>query len=108
MNTSREMRTDFVLNLISGALFLCTAARVLASLTNHGDFPRQMFSWERPHEIAAAASPIVFLCACILVVFRPRTGYALGLVGCLLALPLLVRTEISTDWNSWIFLNHDG
>ena len=103
------MRTDFIPNLISGTLFLCIAVSVSAFLTNQGDFPSQMFSWQRPDEIAAAASPIVFLCACILVGFRPRTGYALGLVGCLLALPLFVRMEISlTPWNSWIFLNQDG
>jgi hypothetical protein len=103
------MHADFIPNLIAGALFLCIAASVLAFLTNQGDFPSQMFSWQRPDEIAAAASPMVFLCACILVVVRPRSGYPIGLVGCLLALPLFVRMEISlAPWNSWIFLNQDG
>jgi hypothetical protein len=104
-----EMRTDLIPNLIAGALFLCISASVLAFLTNQGEFPSQIFSWQRPDEIAAAASPVVFLCACILVVFRPRSGYGLGLVGCLLALPLFVRIQISlAPWNSWIFLNQDG
>ena len=109
MNISRDMHADFIPNLIAGALFLCIAASVLAFLTNQGDYPSQMFSWQRPDVIAAAASPMVFLCASILVVVRPRRGYALGLVGCLLALPLFVRMEISlAPWNSWIFLNQDG
>lgn len=109
MDTSREIRNDFIPNLIAGALFLCIAVSLGAFLTNQGDFPSQMFSWQRPDEIAAAASPIVFLCACILVVVIPHSGYVLGLVGCLLALPLFVRMEISlAPWNSWIFLNQDG
>jgi hypothetical protein len=109
MDTSRESRLDIAPKLISAALFLCTAVSIAAFLTIQPDFPRQMLSWRRPDEIAAAASPLVFLCACVLVFFRPRFGYALSLLGGFLALPLFVRIELSlAPWNSWIILNQGG
>jgi hypothetical protein len=62
--------------------------------------------WSRPLQVAAAASAPAFLSACILVFFRPRWGYALGLVAGLLPLPSFVRIETSdTSWSSWVFFN---
>ena len=49
-----------------------------------------------------------FLCAGVLVFFRPRLGYILGLVAGLVALPWLVWSELSLDpWNSWVLLIQD-
>lgn len=108
MDTLRETRPDIVPKLISVALFLCAAGSISAFLTIEYDFPSQIFSWHRPDEIAAAVSPLVLLCACVLVLFRPRLGYALSLLGGFLALPFFVRVELSlAPWNSWIFLNRD-
>ena len=60
----------------------------------------------RPLQVGAAASAPVFLSACLLVFFRPRWGYGLGLVAGLLPLPSFVRIETSdTSWSSWIFFN---
>lgn len=62
--------------------------------------------WSRPLQVAAAASAPVFLSACLLVFFRPRWGYCLGLVAALLSLPSFVRIETSdASWSSWIFFN---
>ena len=67
-----------------------------------------MSSWDRPLELAAEASPLVFLCAAVLVFLRPRLGYALGLAAGLIALPWLARAEtLLHPWNSWIFLNSE-
>lgn len=68
-----------------------------------------MPSWRRPIEIAAGASPLVFLWACVLVFFRPRLGDGLGLVAGLIALPWLVQIEVApATWNSWLFFNSEG
>src|SRR5258708_17941934 len=109
MGDSWKTRYDLTDQIIAAALFLCTAASISAFLTNPGIFPWEVFRWGRPDKIAAALSPLVFLCGSVLILTRPRFGYSLGLLGCLLALPLFVRTEISpSSWNSWTFLNHDG
>ena len=64
--------------------------------------------WDGPLEIAAEVSPLVFFSACVLVFFRPRLGYVLGLAAGLIGLPWFVRTEFMLSyWNSWIFLNYE-
>ncbi len=50
----------------------------------------------------------MFVCASILVFFRHRLGYGLGMAAGLIALPWFVLREISlASWNSWIFLNYE-
>ena len=56
-------------------------------------------------DVAAFASPLAFLCACVLVFFRPVFGYGPGLFAGLIALPWLVWTEAVLYDNSWISLN---
>jgi hypothetical protein len=102
-------RPDIASRLIVTALFLSIGISVSAFLTKQDDIGFRTFSWQRMDEIAAATSPFVFLCACVLVLWRPRFGYGAGLLGSLLALPLFVRIELSlAPWNSWIFLDQDG
>ncbi|HEX3745681.1 MAG TPA: hypothetical protein VHW09_17185 [Bryobacteraceae bacterium] len=53
----------------------------------------------------AGVSPLVFLCACVLVFLRPSFGYLLGLLAGLAALPWLVWSELSlAPWNTWVLL----
>lgn len=90
-------------------LFLCTAMSVGGVLLDipDGPFPGSMSVWDRPAKIAVQASPFVFVCASILVFFRRRFGYGMGLAAGLIALPWFVLTELSLlPWNSWIFLNY--
>jgi hypothetical protein len=57
--------------------------------------------------LASLASPVLFLVASVVVFYRPRVAYALGLAAALLALTWLVWTEwVQAPWaNSWILLN---
>jgi hypothetical protein len=55
-----------------------------------------------PAELAARMSPLVFLCACVLVFVRHRLGYGLGIVAGLTALPWFIQIEFSPGtWGSW-------
>jgi len=93
--------------LTAAVLFLLAGASIVSALlTALSPWPGRMSIWDSPLWIAAEASPLVFLSACVLVFFRPRLGYALGLVAGVIALPWFVRSEFMLDpWNSWIFLN---
>jgi len=96
--------------LTVAVLFFCTAASISCTFLAIPDmaFPGIMSSWDRPVEVIAEASPLVLICASILV-FRHRLGYGLGLIAGLIALPWFVRTELSlAPWNSWVFLNYES
>ena len=61
-----------------------------------------------PASIAALVSPLAFMGAAVLVFFRPRFGYRLGLAAALLALPWFVQTERALQasfGSSWIVFN---
>ena len=98
--------------LIASALFLCTAVSVAFTFlrTPNGPwFLAVISSAPAAAGVAAIASPLVFVCACVLVFFRPRFGNSMGLLGGLIALPWFLWTE---GWfarfsvpNSWIYLN---
>jgi hypothetical protein len=108
MDTLWEARLVVTPKLTSAILFLCTAASIEWACLEGIPSPFGPFG-TTPIEIAAEASPLAFLCACVLVFFRPRFGYGLGLAAGLAALPWFVRTELSlAPWNSWIFLNQEG
>jgi hypothetical protein len=64
------------------------------------------FPEHTPDQIAAEASPVIFLAASIAIFFRPRVGYWFGVFAGLAALPYFVRSEIALgQWNSWLYLN---
>lgn len=56
----------------------------------------------------AFTSPVVLLCACVLVFFRPTLGYVLGGIAGLMALPWLILTEPSIGGSTWNYLNIPG
>lgn len=92
--------------LTTAILLLCTAGSIGFLTLLYGAF---VSSWDRPVEVAARVSPLVFLCASALVFFRPRFGYTLGVVAGLIALPWFFQTEFSpATWNSWIILNYSN
>jgi hypothetical protein len=108
MGKSWEARLVVKPKLTSAILFLCTAASIAWACLDGVPSPFGP-DGTPPIEIAAEASPLAFLCAGVLVFFRPRSGYGLGLAAGLVALPWFVRTELSlAPWNSWIFLNQEG
>jgi DMSO/TMAO reductase YedYZ heme-binding membrane subunit len=104
MDGFAQARREFTPSLTVAALYLCTAASIACVFLRIRDWPLGV-NPNRLAEDLAIASPLVFLCACVLVFFRARLGYALGLVAGLIALPWFVWTELSLDWNSWITLN---
>jgi len=91
--------------LTAVVLFLLTGASLLSQLLEGPLYPSLL-------AIAAIASPLVFLCACVVVFFRPRLGYGLGLAAGLIALGWFVGTERTLEgWNhgnSWLLLNYPG
>lgn len=91
--------------LAVAALFLCTAVSIAWCVLLR--FPNGLgaSTGERMAEGAVIASPLVFLCACVLIFVRPRFGYGFGLVAGLVAGPWFVWTESLLARNSWVFLN---
>lgn len=90
--------------------FLCVAVSIASAFLRMPNTPLlgPEFSWQLLAEIVAVvASPLIFLCAGVVVFFRPRLGYGLGLPAGLIALPWFIWSELSlAPWNSWIFLNY--
>jgi hypothetical protein len=88
-------------------LYLCATLSISAGVLI---MPRGLSSSSGGHhlaEVAAIASPFVFLCACVLMFFSPRLGYYLGLAAGMLAASWFVWIELlfSEGTNSWIALN---
>jgi len=93
------------------ALFFFTAASIASvfMLTPSGPAGAGLDRY-RLLQIAAMASPLAFLLACIGVFFRSRIGYGVGLVAGLVALSGFTWMELSmSPWrNCWIALNLSG
>ena len=98
MDSSGGTRGDFGPRLTAAALFACAALIVSFALLQGVPFLSS-------RDLAVLAGPLVFLCACVLVFWRPRFGYALGLFAGLIAVTWLIWTELSFYESSWIFLN---
>jgi len=56
-------------------------------------------------DTAAYGTPLVFMCAGILVFFRPRLGYVLGVLSGVITLLWFIWTESSAAESPWVFLN---
>jgi hypothetical protein len=96
-----ESRLVITSKLIIGAVFLCAAVAILSAFLS---IPGHLSgSWGRLVEAGAIASSFILFFTCVIVFFRPRSGYALGFIAGLIAVPWLVRTELGM--NSWIVLN---
>jgi hypothetical protein len=94
--------------LMASMLFFCVAGGVGSLLlTPLNNVPPS--DWETPAEIAAKMSPFVFSCAGVLILFKPRVGYSLGLIAGLIFLPWFVSNEFSSATrNSWVALNYES
>jgi hypothetical protein len=91
--------------LIAAAIFLCTGLSIASLFLM---MPRDMGLIVDGYPgagVLALTSPLVFLCACVLVFFRPSFGWALGGIAALLALPWFVLSESSSLVITWSFLN---
>jgi len=111
MDTSRDAHREIRAKLTAAILFLCTAASIGFAFLKFPQGP--VFgiasNWDRAVLIAAAASPLALLFACVLVFFRPRLAYGLGLCAGFTALAWFVRDEVGLGpWNSWIILNYES
>ncbi len=87
----------------AAAVFLCAGLSIalLFLRMGLGGFP--IWAWSG---IMAMTGPIIFLCACVLVFFRPTLGYVLGGIAAVVALPWFVLTESSSGLPSiWTYLN---
>jgi hypothetical protein len=96
--------------LTAAFLYLCAAMSLASALLARWEGPFYSFDsvWDGTVRLAVQASPFVFICTSILVFFRSRVGYSMGLAAGLIALPWFVVTELSwASWNSWIFLNYE-
>jgi hypothetical protein len=104
MSTPPEARREFSSQIAVVASFLVTAISIACEFwyiypifdPSTGRFAAG---------IAALASPFAFLCACVLVFFRPRAAYGLGLAAGLMALPWFILAERSSQVSSWIIFN---
>ncbi|MGO9228661.1 MAG: hypothetical protein ACLQKA_05550 [Bryobacteraceae bacterium] len=110
MDKSWETCPEVTPKVAAAAIFLVTAASVgYLLLKAPREYPGADHNWQVPVEVAANASPLILLCACVLVFYIPRLGYALGLVAGMVAVPWFVWTESALrPWNSWLFFNYAG
>jgi hypothetical protein len=101
MDSFGQAGGTFASKLSIGALFLCAGSSTAFMLVRT---PEGLDTFGQVG-IPLRASPMVWLCACVLIFIKPRFGYALGLAASILALPWFVWTESVQDESSWIFLN---
>jgi hypothetical protein len=88
----------------AAAVFLCTGLSVAALFLRIG-LGGEITSGYWAADMAIT-SPIIFLCACILVFFRPIIGYVLGGIAAVVALPWFILTESSSlRPSAWTYLN---
>jgi hypothetical protein len=97
--------------LVVVVLFLCTAVAIVSVFLAAPVDPfgvREFPMREHPvAQIALMASPLLFLLASALVLFRPRLGYTVALFAGLVAFSCFMWIELSrSPWaNAWIALN---
>ena len=103
MDPSRKVRIDLKSKVTIATLL------VLGALSFAGGFlrvPGGLWGAVGPVTgIAAYGSPLVFLCAGVVIFLRPRLGYVLGVLSGLIALFWFGWTELSNYESTWIFLN---
>jgi hypothetical protein len=89
--------------LAAAAVFLCAGLSVASLFLKIGLGEITRGDWA---SVIALLSPLIFLCACVLVFVRPTAGFVLGGAAGVTALPWFVLTESSPLYPSiWIYLN---
>jgi hypothetical protein len=88
--------------LAAAAVFLCTGLSIASLLLKMRLDQITSGYWPA---VTAITSPIIFLCACILVFVKPTLGYVLGGIAGVVALPWFVLTESSNLPSVWTGLN---
>ena len=73
------------------AVFIAAAVSIACEFPYIIDFVHYPTARWIPASIAALLSPLAFVGAAVLVFFRPRRGYLLGLAAALLGLPWFVQ-----------------
>ena len=94
MRSATQEHPEVMPRLAITAIFLCTAASI-ASVFLHVPAGLQGSPRERWLESAAVAGAVLFLCASVLVFFKPRFGYWFGLLAGLVVAPWYVWTELA-------------
>ena len=105
MSSSRDVRREVTPKVVAASLFFCTTTIIFLNLRIPllwGD----ILAWQHLARTAVGVSGVVFSCAGVLIFFRPRFGYILGLVAGLIAMPWFVWSELALEpsWNSWTAL----
>jgi hypothetical protein len=97
--SNEEMKAKLIMTFV----FHCAAGSIAAVFFLDSPLEYSLY------RIVAEASPVIFIAASIVIFFRARLGYWLGLTGGLLAAPYFMRLEFGvnqlTSWNSWLLLN---
>jgi len=100
-----NLRRELTPTLGVAAVFLCAAATIALVRLNHWQDALGTSNVRTLAAFGALASPLIYLCGCALVWWRPRFGYAVGLVAGLISLPSFVWNELSRYESSWVSLN---
>lgn len=99
-------RREVVPRMISTGIFVCAAASIAYTFLK---VPPSLDALSRVHRAGtvALAGILFFLFASVLVWFKPRVGYSLGVFAGIAALPWFALTELSLGpaMSSWIALN---
>ncbi len=91
MNGTRRTRAELAPTISAAVIFLaCLAVSIGATFKVPGD---AVFDFPVMTTAAAVASALAFFCAGILIVWKPRPGYCVGLAGGLILSVSLARSE---------------
>jgi hypothetical protein len=106
MGAPWEARREYVSKIVVVAFFIATAVSIACEFWYIHPIPYPSTTLGRfLVGVAALASPIAFLSACVLAFFRPRAAYGLGLIAGLMGLPWFILAEYSSQISSWIVFN---
>jgi hypothetical protein len=87
--------------LAAAAIFLCTGLSIASGFLMIGLDQIMSGYWA---SVMAITSPVIFLCACVLVFFRRTLGCILGVIAGAVALPWFVLSS-SARPSIWTYLN---
>lgn len=105
MDGRGEVYRETTPRMTAAALFLLAALTATVTFLNVPGGLSNMSSGHIASDVAAVLSPLVFLCACVLVFVRPTLGYRLGLAAGLMLFPWFIWMELGFYENSWVWLN---
>jgi hypothetical protein len=106
MSMPPQARREFLSKIAVAGFFFATALAIGCELQYIYPFlPYPLTTTDFVAGVGVLAIPLGFVCACVLVFFRARVAYGLGLAAAAIGLRWLIRLERSFLVSSWSVFN---